>query len=75
VEIKHQPESNLWHPKPLACGKLPHNTLQWKNLRVATASAAAASSSKPTCETFNRSIRWVLCTIWNFPIHLQYKPW
>jgi hypothetical protein len=27
AQIKHQPQSNLQHPEPLACGKLSHNTL------------------------------------------------
>jgi hypothetical protein len=54
AEIKHQPESNLWYPEPLAHGKLSHNTLHWENLRTATAVTAAATGSKPAWETFGR---------------------
>jgi hypothetical protein len=34
VEIKHQGESKLQHPEPLALGKL-HTTLHWENRKSA----------------------------------------
>jgi hypothetical protein len=53
AEIKHQPESNLQHPDPLAHGRLPYNTLQWESLRAANATSAAAVGSKPASKAFN----------------------
>jgi hypothetical protein len=35
LEIKHQGESKLWHPEPLAYRKLLHAMLHWENRRAA----------------------------------------
>jgi hypothetical protein len=48
AEIKQQGESKLWHPEPLARGKLLHTMLHWENWR--------AAGSKPAWKTFSRPI-------------------
>jgi hypothetical protein len=54
AEVKHQSESNLSHPESLASGRHPQNMLHIESLRAATTTTAAATVSKPTCETFYR---------------------
>jgi hypothetical protein len=51
VEIKQQGKWKLWHPKPLAHGKLLHAMLHWENRRAAT---LPDTGSKPAWETFSR---------------------
>jgi hypothetical protein len=62
VEIKHQGESKLGHPEPLARRKLIHATLHWK---IRGAPTAANAGSKRAWETFSRPIgkHQALCDI------------
>jgi hypothetical protein len=71
VEIKHQPESYIWHPEPLAHGKLCHKTLHWENLRAATTSATGSNTAS---ETLYRPNRWAPCVTQNSPSHPWDKP-
>jgi hypothetical protein len=53
MEIKHQEESKLQHPEPLACTKLLHTTVHRENRRVPTSPDAGykpawKTSSRPT---------------------------
>jgi hypothetical protein len=36
AEVKHKGELKLWHPEPLACGRLLHATIHWKNKEADT---------------------------------------
>jgi hypothetical protein len=76
VEIKHQGESKLWNPEPIACRKILHITLHWENRCTAatTTIATAAPSSKPAWNTFGRLNRWAQRVTQNFPSHPQDKP-
>jgi hypothetical protein len=64
AEIKHQEESKLQHPEPLACTKFLHTTLHCENRKA----PAPDANSKPAWETFSKPTGQLVgyrADIWN----------
>jgi hypothetical protein len=49
AEVKHKGEQKLWHPEPLAHGRLFHIMIHWKNRWAAACLPAHQASSLQTC--------------------------